>query len=589
MNGYLFADPVSGNWYAYVGHYPAGYAMGPGKRTICTVYRSKDEGQSWDHIGPVFPEEPFFFEGDSAPVERAPDVSVVYHEGRYHMAYDWATGGATWQRIREGMSGASYAWSERPEGPFYRAPRPILRNGVAPWTSVLGKYNRFYASTLIRRQGDWLLLTIIDSGPHFAWGLVATTAKAPQGPYGPPIPLFHVEGDRYQPPLMEYFPSFLHEGWVYAPSTSVALNRNFQMMQRAPLEAAAEPEAWELYRHGSIWHAEDVENETFGIWGQTISGFVDDGGQFRVLFPSRDSQGNGTINLASCPWEQPFRERGFTLSGHEGPSLTLIRCAYETFRLRAELRLRGTASVFWASTGPLGPDAPRSNATLHALCHSRRRELVLKAAQWQLVTRDEQGAHTLLGSGSLARGQKRTVEVEQSARGQARVAVDGAVVWEGPLEPSRGSLGLIAEAHSHLSVDRFLVAGEAHPAVIPLLYTEGLLGAGENVEDWDLVNAPQFRYGVGAIHRSDGGRAKWNYHGQGFTLWAPKGPEYSTTEVLVDGVQVGTVDLYAPAPAESRPLLTLDDVEEGFHAVVLRATSGPLVVDSLDVHTCFSP
>ena len=41
VNGFLFEDPVSGNWYVYIGLYAEGYAMGEGKRMACTVYEIK--------------------------------------------------------------------------------------------------------------------------------------------------------------------------------------------------------------------------------------------------------------------------------------------------------------------------------------------------------------------------------------------------------------------------------------------------------------------------------------------------------------------------------------------------------------------
>ena len=47
MNGFFFADPVSGNWYIYVGDYPEGYA---GRPCRCVLLRSTDCGQSWGNL-----------------------------------------------------------------------------------------------------------------------------------------------------------------------------------------------------------------------------------------------------------------------------------------------------------------------------------------------------------------------------------------------------------------------------------------------------------------------------------------------------------------------------------------------------------
>ncbi|MCP4645372.1 MAG: hypothetical protein GY851_33320, partial [bacterium] len=232
---------------------------------------------------------------------------VTYADGRYHMCFDWGTANLTWQNAAnpppDVNSGCGYAWAERPEGPFTITARPIATTREQPLLE--GKYRRIYASSIIKRTNDWLVLTLTDSGPSFGWALLGMTAEKPEGPYTSPKLLLYPESDRFHPPLLEFFPAFVHEGYVYAPSTSVALNRNFGTVFRVPMETAMKPEAWSIVQHGSVWHAADVEHEAFGIWGQTFSGFVDPEGVFRVMFPSRDSQGRGTINLASRPWEAP--------------------------------------------------------------------------------------------------------------------------------------------------------------------------------------------------------------------------------------------------------------------------------------------
>src|ERR1017187_2932246 len=126
VNGFLFDDPVSRNWYLYVGNYARNYALGPGIRLVCTIYRSSDRGGHWESLGPIFRDEPFTFEDGIAPDSSA-DVSVVYDGGRYHMVYDWATTNLTSGtefRPKDYPKGAdvgiAYAWSEHPDGPFER-------------------------------------------------------------------------------------------------------------------------------------------------------------------------------------------------------------------------------------------------------------------------------------------------------------------------------------------------------------------------------------------------------------------------------------------------------------------------------------
>ncbi len=81
---------------------------------------------------------------------------------------------------------------------------------------------------------------MMDHAPN-SWALFGITAPKPEGPYGERVLLRNVEADGFHPPLLEYYPAFVHRGFVYAPATSVALNRNYNALFRAPLERAAEP------------------------------------------------------------------------------------------------------------------------------------------------------------------------------------------------------------------------------------------------------------------------------------------------------------------------------------------------------------
>ena len=199
----------------------------------------------------------------STRMVHTPDVSVVFANGRYHMVYDWG------QVNFNADGGLAYAWADKPEGPWHRATQPITLNSTL--THLLGRYQRTYAATLVRRKNDWMIVAMLDNAPY-SWALFAMTAPEPQGPYSERKLVRNVEAGYFHPPLMEFYPAFADGDWVYATATSVARNRNFQIMFRAPLERAMDPKAWEIFRHGSVWHSEDVPNEAYGIWGQTFSG-----------------------------------------------------------------------------------------------------------------------------------------------------------------------------------------------------------------------------------------------------------------------------------------------------------------------------
>ena len=575
VNGFFFPDPVSGSWYIYVGDYSRGYHQGPSR---CILYRSQDQGRSWQNLGVVLAANVLTFGENVAN----PDVSVVYDGGRYHMLYDWGEHNPH----KKCDGGLAYAWADKPEGPFQRASQPITRNFTLP--TLLGRYQRTYAATLIRRKTDWLIVGMMDHPPQ-SWVLFAMTSANPAGPYSDRQLLLHVEADSFYPPLMEFFPAFVHDGFLFAPATSVALNRNFNMLYRAPLERATEPGAWEIVRHGSVWHAEDVENEALGIWGQTIAGWVDVTGRFWAMFNSRDSKGVGTVNLACRSWNQPLRACGFVLSGHRGASLTCLRRAFRSFKLEAKLRLRGTVRLLWDYRAPLGPNVPESNSTLHPLMYTRHQAVELTGAAWRVIRTDADGHTTTLAAGTLEPRNERHVMLDRRLEGSTVIAVDGQMLWEAPANGSAGQspgvIGLLTEPNSHLAVEQFQITGHSDSGSLPYLWTEALLGAGENATDWDERKTVDFRYGTGLLSRQPNARAKWNVVGTRATLWAPRAPDFGAIEILVDGCRETVLDLHAEVPQVSCPVWTSRRLSDGGHAVVLRSAGGVFPVDSLEVES----
>ncbi|MCL5096151.1 MAG: hypothetical protein M1608_01180 [Candidatus Omnitrophica bacterium] len=571
VNGFFFFDPPSSHWYVFVGDYGRGYLTPPSR---CLLFRSTDQGRSWTNLGVVLHGDPQMFDHGG----HTPDVSVVYAEGRYHMVYDWG------QPDFNAEGGLAYAWAERPEGPWHRALQPITRNSTL--TKLNGRYQRTYAATLLRRAHDWLILGMMDHPPR-SWALFAMTAPRPEGPYSDRHLVRQVEGDYFHPPLLEFYPAFAQDGFVYAPATSVALNRNFNAIFRAPLEQAEQPSAWTLFQYGSVWHSEDRENERFGIWGQTFSGFVDGQGTLQAMFPSRDAEGRGTINLAQRPWNEPFRERGFVLSGHQGPSLTLLRLAYDDFTLDAEIRLRGTLRLLMDYAAPLGPNTPSSDASLHPLMNTRHLALKVDPTQWSLLRQEPAGQSRTIASGPLDEGQDRILHAERR-KNRLAIRLDGRERWAGPLpatespDPS-GVLGLRVEANSHVVVDRFRLQGTPKPARMNFLWTEALLGAGESPEDWSETSNPSFRYGSGVVSKGMTARAKWNVIGHAFTLWSPRGPGYGSVEVRVDGRIAATLDLHAAREISSQPVWAATYSCDTYHTVCLAAKSGHIPVDCLEV------
>ena len=594
VNGFLFEDPKSGYWYAYIGNYLTGYDIGPGKpMTHCRVHRSKDQGKTWEEIGPIFDDPKFHFQGDAQTTNGAPDVTVVFVDNRYHLSYDWFSDNLTWADALDppkGLdNGCAYAWSERPEGPFHRAANPILRTtDMARRFDPAKKYRRAYGTSIVRREKDWLVLVLADSNDYFSWGLMAMTAVDPAGAWSDPKMVLSDESDRFFSHTAEPFPTMVYDGYVYALYASVGLNRNFQAVYRAKLEEAHRAEAWQLFQHGTAWHSEPVPNEGMGIWGQSFSGFVDRDGQFQVLFPSRERKTNlGTISLATRPWAKPLRERGFVLSGHAGRSLTLLRYAWKQFSMKADLVLRGgTARIVWDYQAPLGPDRHAADATIHPLSLTNHQGLELMADAWKIVSVDAAGKISTLASGRLeavAATTPRAIEIDLQEDGRTHLTIDKKSRWDGKLPVASGPIGLLADSFTNIEVSRFEISGPFQPAVLPWLYIEALTGAGVKMADWDTVSSSSYRFGVGAVRKTPGGRVKWNFRGRGFRLWSPKGAELGRCELLLDGRKLANLDFHSETKQPSQIVYTCDDAGDGYHALVLRSLDGRLVVDSLDV------
>ncbi|MBL7648437.1 MAG: hypothetical protein JNK74_19835 [Candidatus Hydrogenedentes bacterium] len=584
VNGFLFEDPATKCWYAYVGHYGRNYTADV--PMLCTVSRSTDRGATWENLGPIFPDEAHTFEGEQSPEGHAPDVSVVYADGKYHLVYDWLTQSTKWGDIfnpdHTHNSGVGYAWAEKPEGPFHRSTKPVWTTRDQP--ALEGKYRRQYASTLIRRANDWLVLTLTDSGPNFGWAYLGRTAEAPEGPWSEAVLLLHPEGDRYHPPLLEFHPAFAHDGFLYAPATSVAMNRNVQAVFRAPLESAMDPTAWELHQFGSVWHAEPVENENDGIWGQAFTGFVDRDGNFNVLFPSRDPGGFGTINLASRPWKQPWNEQGFVVSAHRGPSLALLKRAGAPKAMDVALETRGTVRIFWGATMPLGPDEPRSDASLHPLTRTRYQALEVTEGSWRLVSANDTGEIAAVAEGPHADQKEVEVALQWGDGGQLSLQMDGVRTWEGVLPATHGAFGLLLEPDSHARVSKFAIEGDLRPATRRYLWSEGVLSAAQPSSAWEVMkNDSRFLYGVGAVSAAEAVSAKWNVEGTSIALFAPRGPEFGRSTLFIDGQFVAEIDYHAAAPEPSSLQFACINLRDGRHTVRLESLEGRIPVDILEV------
>lgn len=68
-------------------------------------------------------------------------------------------------------------------------------------------------------------------------------------------------------------------------------------------------------------------------------------------------------------------------------------------------------------------------------------------------------------------------------------------------------------------------------------------------------------------------RFRFVYSGYGFRVWARQAPDLGVVEMLLDGVSLGSVDLYSVTAVASAVQLTKLDAPLGLHTVELKATN----------------
>ena len=571
VNGFLFRDPPTGQWFAYVGLYPRGYwPAGP-----CLVMRERLEG-GWDELGLAIQGDPAAFDGDGHHPGAMPDVSVVYHDGRYHMVYDWAN-------YSNNRGGLGYACADRPEGPFTRATHPLHLD--IEQKPIIGKYVRAYAATLIKRESDWMILHSMSTPGNAGgtWAMACMLAASPEGPYSAPELLLFPQSNDYLPALMEYYPAFVHAGFVYAPATSVAKNRTFQCVFRAPIEEAHLAKAWGIAQHGSVWHAEDLPAESKGIWGQTFSGQVSPDNQFRVYFNSKTKDDVGTVHIAHRQWNQPYKD-GFTLSAPNAQSFAILRRHYRTFTLATKAATNGSWSISWGCRSPLGPSSTTADTTPNVLMEPQAISWKRIGERWFLDSLDDDGVQERQ-SGLCPKSADGfdSVDISQDEF-SVSITLNGQVVCMLAYSASEGRIQLIADAGCNLQVAAFEVTGESHPYSEDWLAIDALAGSAIILDEkeWCEESNATYRYGIGYRSVNATASAKWNIHGCGYRLHTPRGPGFGRMQVFVDGQVAGTVDLNTDEFVKSAVVLA-GTLEPGYHAIKAVALDKGVRLDTLQV------
>lgn len=567
VNGSLYED-TDGAWYLYAGLYPWGYAHKDGASSHAEIYRSTDKGATWENIGDAL-KLGFTFEGWKLPQCSCPDVVLHFdpHTGKYLLSFDGGTEGNNWENAFSGDkisdSGAGVALGDSPAGPFTPVKKAVISNNAL--RGKYGRFIRFYATTVIPRKNDYLALTLCDSNDNFAWGLAGSTARSLDEGFGAPTMLLCADREDYYPAPMEFYPCFVHEGKVYAPATSVCGNRNYQFMFAADLEQAHDPKAWEMVFDGNVWHSRPLPDEHYGIWGQTINGFVDKAGNFTVMYPSRDTRGYGTLSVATRPWNTPFSD-GFTFSGHVGESLTLLRDAYSEFTLEMDFSLHGAFEVVFGFDGTLGTSDATSDCRVNDSALRDHQSVRISGSEWAIKDHG-----IVIESGGTANAIK-SVRIRREHDSLTLMTGDTFICRVKMPRAACAPIGLLVDKFSNLECTAFKVDGCPQPAIFRYNVYDALLGGG-----WGTVN---FRRENDALVGNK--RVKWNVHGTCFALKGICGPDYGSADVVVDGVKLANVSFFSETLTE-KTVYVSRNMPVGGHGIALIPVAGDIPVPVLEI------
>jgi len=579
VNGFFFNDPISKSWYLFIGEYRRGYEIKKDASTPnfnCAIYKSTDKGKTWEKKGDLFPAD--FTCYDSLSIQ-VPDVMVVYDQGKYHLIFDWVSSKSLWQEMSE--SGIGYAIAEHPEGPYTVSNKPLKINTQYKNAPLLNRYWRMYAPMLVKRQNDWVILYMMDRSPSQSWALAASTAQKPEGPYSDPVLIQNVEKKTNYPPLMEYFPAFSHDGYIYFPATSVSVNRNYQQIYRVKTEDVMNTDKWELFNAGSFWHSINTDNEYAGIWGQTFTGFVDDSDSIYVMYPSKNKNDFGTINLAKASWSSLFRERGFSLSACEGNSFSYIRRGIALDGLNMGFELDGIMHFVWDFHGPLDIENMWGKFSLDRQECSYK-EIEISQTNWRIKYHDGEQIQTL-DSGNVQLGSGINNLQFRKENDAYLLSINGQECQKGGFDADPGVIGIMLDSHSYLFATHFEVKGRQTKDKIVYGFKEALLNSGNLNNDWEFMNEPWFKYGHGAISKQNSGFAKWNFEGTGVEIFLPKGPVFGSVIVYIDGLKAGKIDLKNDQFLNSSVVFKSKPLKRGSHAVYVEIEDGRLPLDCIEV------
>ena len=171
----------------------------------------------------------------------------------------------------------------------------------------------------------------------------------------------------------------------------------------------------------------------------------------------------------------------------------------------------------------------------------------------------------------------------KKTNGKYLLLINGIKCWEGVLKSKPGVVGIALNPNSFLFTEEFVVNARKLNGHITYGFHEALLNSGNYFSDWNIKTDSLFFYGQGAISKKDSCFAKWNFDGIGFELLLPKGPQYGTVFIYLDGTLVKKISLKNQRGIKSSIVFKSNPIKKGNHSVYIESLDGVLPVDCINI------
>jgi len=301
------------------------------------------------------------------------------------------------------------------------------------------------------------------------------------------------------------------------------------------------------------------------------------------MFPSRDSNSFGTINLAKASWNNLFRNKGFNFSANEGNSFSYITKVINVEAIDMKFNHEGTMHIIWDFHSPIDVQNIWGKFDLYQ-DDAEYKEIVVTETDWgiNILRSGKEILH--VDSGTLPNWNSEEIRLLlKKEDGKYRLFCNDIICWEGIFENNPGIVGISLDPHSYLFTDHLVVDGCQMKGFITYGFYQALMNAGNQDCDWDLKKDALFLFGRGAVSKNDSSFAKWNFKGKGFELFSPKGPEYGTINIYLDGKFLKNIALNSTYEMESTRIYKATDLRMGNHALYIESMDGLLPLDSIKI------